>query len=59
MGIDIAIEKLEILKDLIKDVEDILLGGFYELKEEEITPMLSELLEAYDVYKKLVEELLQ
>jgi hypothetical protein len=59
MEIDIAIEKLEILKDLIKDVEDILLGGFYELKEEEITPMLSELLEAYDVYKKLVEELLQ
>jgi hypothetical protein len=59
MEIDIDIEKLEILKDLIKDVEDILLGGFYELKEEEITPMLSELLEAYDVYKKLVEELLQ
>ncbi|NBP56641.1 hypothetical protein EBU71_08940 [bacterium] len=59
MEIDIAIEKLEILKELIKDVEDILLGGFYELKEEEITPMLSELLEAYDVYKKLVEELLQ
>lgn len=59
MEIDVVVEKLEVLKELIKDVEDILLGGFYELKEEEITPMLSELLEAYDVYKQLVQELLQ